>query len=291
MELRALRYFVVVAEELHFGRAAERLHIVQPAVSQQIARLERELDLRLFDRSTRRVRLTAAGRELLGQARETLAAAERVRTRARALRSGSAGTMRIGTGPDLTAHAERGVAALRVVHPDIEPVLVDRPVCARLEGVREGELDFALVRGVEREARLRVLPVWTEELYAVLPTGHALSGGGPVSLADLAALPFRHPAYERDAPLHDAVTRAFEAAGVRPVLGRPAGTVPDTLIEIGTGPASWTLASAEVLAAWPSPRVTGVPLSPPLEIPGGLVASERFDEKCVQTAVDAFSTP
>ncbi|NBH04488.1 LysR family transcriptional regulator, partial [Amycolatopsis sp. SID8362] len=94
MELRALRYFVTVADELHFGRAADRLHIAQPAVSRQIARLERELGVRLFDRSPRRVRLTVEGLRVLDAAREALAAADRVRVAA----TPRAGVMRIGTG-------------------------------------------------------------------------------------------------------------------------------------------------------------------------------------------------
>ena len=113
MELRALRYFVTVAEERHFGRAAERLHIVQPAVSQQIARLERELGTVLIDRSPRHVRLTAAGERVLDAARETLAAADRVRAAV-----GEPGaTLRIGTAPALTARLERALAVLRADDP------------------------------------------------------------------------------------------------------------------------------------------------------------------------------
>src|ERR1700733_14559636 len=93
VELRQVRYFLAVAEELHFGRAAERLHIVQPAVSQQVARLERELGVRLLERSPRRAQLTAAGQRVLDAAREALAAADRVRTAVRR----PSGTVRIGT--------------------------------------------------------------------------------------------------------------------------------------------------------------------------------------------------
>src|SRR3954462_7737160 len=96
MELRRLHYFVTLAEELHFGRAAERLHIVQPAVSQQLRRLEAELGVTLVERSTRRVALTDAGRRFLPEARATLAAAERARAAVARSASGPV-TLRLGT--------------------------------------------------------------------------------------------------------------------------------------------------------------------------------------------------
>src|SRR6202034_3960490 len=101
MELRQLHYFVVLAEELHFGRAAERLHIVQPAVSQQLRRLERELGLTLLDRSTRRVTLTPAGQALLPGARAVLSAAQTLRDTAVELRPSPGTTIRLGTSTGL----------------------------------------------------------------------------------------------------------------------------------------------------------------------------------------------
>ncbi len=138
-----MHYFVTVAEELHFGRAAQRLSIVQSAVSQQITRLERELGVRLLERTSRRVRLTPAGERVLATARETLAAAARVRVVA----GEPAAVLRIGTASCATWRLDRALDRLRVSERPAEPQLIDLPVTARLAAVRDGELDLALVRG------------------------------------------------------------------------------------------------------------------------------------------------
>ncbi|WP_410631304.1 LysR family transcriptional regulator [Amycolatopsis sp. cmx-4-83] len=228
MELRALRYFVTVADELHFGRAAERLHIAQPAVSRQIARLERELGARLFDRSPRRVRLTGTGRRVLDAARAALAAADEVRAAAAV----PAGTMRIGTAAGFTGRLERGIDALRASPASFDVVLVDLPLAARLNALRQGDLDVALARGVPSVPGLRTLPAWSEPLFAVVSRHHRAAELPAVALADLAGGVLRVP----DASVHDAVTTALREAGVSPRLGRPAGAVQDTVVEVGSDP-------------------------------------------------------
>ncbi|EOD65800.1 LysR family transcriptional regulator [Amycolatopsis vancoresmycina] len=284
MELRALRCFVAVAEELHFGRAAERLHIAQPAVSQQIARLERELGVRLLDRSPRRVRLTAAGHRVLDAARTTLAAAGQV---AIAAKQGMT-TVRIGTAPGLTARLERGIDALRERAPEFDVVLVDLPVTARLNALRQGELDLALTRGVRAVPGLTVLPTWTERLYAVVARNHPAAGRPAVGLAELADDTLRVPAREHDAPLHDAVVLALRETGLHPKAGRPTGTLQDTIVEVGSDPRSWTVLPADQVAEIRSTRVRSIPLDPAITITGSVVVATDQASSAAECVVGTF---
>ncbi|WAL68761.1 LysR family transcriptional regulator [Amycolatopsis cynarae] len=285
MELRALRYFVTVAEELHFGRAAERLGIVQPAVSQQIARLERELGVRLLDRSPRTVRLTEAGRRVLGSAREALAAAERVRTAA----NKPGHRVRIGTTPGLGHRLERGIDALREHNPSFEVVLVELPVGARIEALRNGELDLALARGQVSAAGLRIVPAWSEPLRVLLSAHHPAATRDVIGLAELEACPLRIPSRDCDAPLHDAVITALHEAGLRPRFGRPTGTIENTLIELGTDPRSWSILPADLIPRALSARVHAIPVAPEVTVTGNLlIAESRPAQRCVETALDVF---
>ena len=280
MELRALRYFVTVADELHFGRAAERLHIAQPAVSRQIAGLERELGVRLFDRSPRRVRLTEAGHRVLDVAREALAAADRVRVAARE----PAGVMRIGTGTgQFTARLERGIDALREKAPGFDVVLVDLPLPGRLNALRQGEIDLALARGVRSAPGLRVLPTWTESLFAVVSARHPAAGRAVVGVAELAA------GLLRTSQDHDpSVVTALRDAGLH---GRPAhrpGAVQDAIVEVGSDPRSWTVLPADQVAEIRSTRVRAIPLEPRTTITGSVVVPNDLPCACAAAHVAAF---
>ncbi|MFI9007682.1 LysR family transcriptional regulator [Actinosynnema sp. NPDC053489] len=280
MELRALRYFATVADELHFGRAADRLHIAQPAVSRQIARLERELGVRLFDRSPRRVRLTAAGRRVLDAAREALAAADRVRVVAHE----QAGVMRIGTGTgQFTARLERGIDALRERAPAFDVVLVDLPLPARLNALRQGEIDLALARGVRSAPGVRVLPTWTEALFAVVSARHPAAGDEVVGVAELATGPFLT---SQD---HDpAVVAALREAGVRVRPGHRAGTAQDTIVEVGSDPRAWTVLPADQVAELRSTRVRALPLVPRTTITGSVAVPDDLPPTCAAAHRAAF---
>ncbi|MGP2436644.1 LysR family transcriptional regulator [Streptomyces sp. JW3] len=281
MELRALQYFVTVAEELHFGRAAQRLDIVQSAVSQQIARLERELGVRLLDRTSRRVRVTPAGERVLTAARKTLAAAARVRVVA----GEPAAVLRIGVASCVTRRLDRAVGRLGAGERPAEPKLVDLPVAARLDAVRDGELDLALVRGAFTATTVTVARAWSEPLYAVLAHEHPAAREPAVGLRDLDPAGLRLPARDSDPPLHDAILAALPAAPLRP----PAGDMLNVLFEVGRDPEGWTLLPAEQLDGNRSERLRQVPLDPPVTIDGHVVTSLATPELCVASYVAAFA--
>jgi DNA-binding transcriptional LysR family regulator len=257
MELRQLSYFVTVAEELHFGRAAERLHIVQPAVSQQVRRLERELGVELFDRSPRRVTLTEAGARFLPEARAVLAAAARAKAAVAEDRSLSPGTLRLGTSAGLGDHLDRLLDRLA---PGLTVQLVYGPAAERAEQVRDGRLDATFVRGTLHYPGLRRIPAWQEPLFAAISARHPLAGQAEVKLADLAPFRLRLTERRNNAPLVDLVVRACYEAGFAPVLAPVAAVLTDSLAMIGADD-SWTVVYASHARQVRSGRVVFRPLA------------------------------
>ncbi|MEU6329427.1 LysR family transcriptional regulator [Streptomyces sp. NPDC047049] len=270
MELRQVRYFVMVAQELHFGRAAEKLHIVQSAVSQQIRRLERELRTELFDRSARQVRLTAVGERFLPEARALLAAEQRARAVVAELTAGCAATLRVGTSTGLGAHLDRVLETLAGLAPEIRVELVAAPARERLARVASGGLDAAFLRGEPHDAErdgLRFVPLWQDPLVAVVPARHPLAASpGTVALAALASVPLVLTARRNNRALVDLVVDACHGAGFTPAPGPAYGSLDDTLTAIGAAGASdglWTVVYASHAARLSTPRVAFLPFRTP----------------------------
>jgi DNA-binding transcriptional LysR family regulator len=241
VELRQLRYFVAVADAGTFVHAAERLHIGQPAVSQQVGRLERELGVRLFERTTRHVRLTPAGERLLPEARAVLAAADRLRTVAAEAASDPGAVLRLGTSHGLGDRLYRVLDELASAAPGVSVRLVRSRQEERLAAVRAGELDAAFVRVLESAPGVELVPVWSEPLVVALPERHPLAAHPTIRVHQLGELPVRLAPPPKNPPFHRMITTALRDAGVDPPAGPPFTTLQDTLAEIGTGSPSWTV--------------------------------------------------
>jgi DNA-binding transcriptional LysR family regulator len=264
MELRQLQYFVVLSEELHFGRAAERLHIVQPAVSQQLRRLERELGLTLLNRSTRRVTLTSAGHALLPGARAVLRAAQALRDTATELRPFQGAKLRLGTSAGLGEHLPALLAVLAQHDPGLNVELVRLPREPRLAAVAGGVLDAAFVRGGAPYPGVRLHIVWHDRLVAAVPLKHPVADQEEIPLAALEALTLYLPDRRDNAALVDLVEDGCRAAGFEPQRA-PATNDEDMLAAIGAGsPSVWTVYYAPRAAQLAS-TTTGVAYRPVVE--------------------------
>jgi DNA-binding transcriptional LysR family regulator len=216
LDPRLLRPFVVLAEELHFGRAAERLHVAQPALSQQIQRLEVQLDLRLFDRSRGPVRLTEAGAAALGPARAAVEAAAAVHDVARSFAAGESGELRVGVSPGAHYLAQAMLAELARRCPDVHVRAVQDSSGALVRQVAAGELELALgfcsspVPGVGCE------PLRREPVVVAVADGHRLGGKGPLRLESLRDEAFALVDAADGPGYNDAVRALCRGAGFEP---------------------------------------------------------------------------
>jgi DNA-binding transcriptional LysR family regulator len=183
LDLRKVRYFVAVAELLHFGRAAERLHIAQPVLSRQIKALEKDLGAALLERDSHGVRLTAAGRQFIDDAVPLLAAADAARRR---VRRTSRGPHRFVVGFRAGVVVTPALRAFAAGRPDVDVQTrrVEWDDQERL--ILDGTVDVAYVRRPIDERGLRLLPLFTEARVAMLPTEHRLCGKQELALSDLA---------------------------------------------------------------------------------------------------------
>lgn len=258
VHLRQLRAFVTVAEAGSIGAAAELLGTAQPPLSRLILRLEQRLGLKLLDRHSRGVRLTAAGEALVAPAREVLESVRRFATAADEVATGQAGVLRVGTTEGAGALISAGLRLFADRLPRVQVRLHPAHTPTKLAMLRAGELDVAFVRNPEPGRGVEIVDVWREPLVAVVADDHPLAGRPEVGLAALAPYPLMVTAREVNAPVHDAVLAIFERAGVTPTPGPPVHTEADALAQIAAT-RRWTLLSPT--AARTSLPVTTLPIA------------------------------
>ncbi len=218
MELRQLRYFVAVAEELHFRRAAARLHISQPPLSQQISQLEEELGCRLLNRTRRRVELTPAGETFLRDARAMLGELEAAVATARRVDAGQAGLLRVSfVGSALLSIVPGIIQRFRRGRPEVEIELRERSTLEQLRALSVGVVDVGLVRPpIESDDALHTEVVMRERTVAAIPAGHPLARLARVPLKRLAAEPLVLFPREQAPGFHDLLTGRLAATGTSP---------------------------------------------------------------------------
>jgi DNA-binding transcriptional LysR family regulator len=261
MELRHLRYFVAVAEELHFRKAAERLHVAQPAVSEQIRKFEQELGVRLFDRTQRSVALTSAGDALLEQARCVLRHAEVAQQAARGARGQASMRLSIGYLPDsLPASIPRALRQLAGAAPAVHVDLETGPALRLIEEVRARRLDATVVSLPAPTNGLRVTPLGEQRAVVVMPATHPQAVQSAVALARLA--PDRLVVLPREAnpAFHNAIIAMCHHAGLAPRLVEiPEPRVEHVLLAVAAG-AGLALVPESVTERFASPGIRFVPL-------------------------------
>ncbi|GGS66174.1 LysR family transcriptional regulator [Nonomuraea spiralis] len=258
MELRQLEYFVAVAEERSFTRAAERVHISQSGVSAQIRRLERELGAELFDRSARVATLTVAGKAALEHARAALAAAGAVGQAVGEVTDLIRGTLTVGMvlGCTITPLFD-ALAAFHEAHPGVELALLEDNSDRLVEGVRSGALDLALIGTANAVPEgLEALTIISERLVAAVPPGHPLAARRRVTLPDLADHPI--VCMPQGTGLRAVFDEACAARGLRPVIALQAGAA-DTIADLAVRGLGVAMLS-ESMAARYRDRLTALPV-------------------------------
>jgi DNA-binding transcriptional LysR family regulator len=232
MELRHLRYFVAVAEELHFSRAALRLHIGQPPLSHAIQTLEADIGAQLLERTKRWVRLTEAGKLFLADARRILALSEQAGETARRAERGEAGVLRVGftSSTPFTPLFAATINRYRAQYPAVTLTLHEMATGLQLEAIGQRNLDLGFMRppdGAEDAdtytPTLRFAKLRKDPLVVVLPTAHALASKARIALKELAGTPFVMYPHTAGTGIHPQILRLCRTAGFVPRVALEAG--------------------------------------------------------------------
>jgi len=219
MEFRQLRYFCAIAEEVHFGRAAQRLKIAQPALTRQIQNLEREIGVQLFQRLPRGIRLTAAGAGFLTDAQDVLKRLDEIAARAKAVGHGKLGTIKIGfcDGASWDGIAPAAVHQFRNASPNVVIEMLKMVSAEQLSALHEGRIDGGFLFNVPDDDPICDVHIVGEcNVVLAMPVGHPLLEKDRLFLEDFRSERFVWPQRNRNPTYHDLLVAAFSASGLTP---------------------------------------------------------------------------
>lgn len=261
MELRHLRYFIAVAEELHFARAAERLHIEQSPLSRAIKDLEYDLDVQLLERTTRSTRLTWAGQVFLDEAKRVLSAMDQAKASAKAAATGYRGTLRIALSDGIDpVRLAALLAQCREEEPDVEIRLFEVPLSQQLKGLRDGVYDAGFAQASDVGEDIVDQPVWSNSLVIAVPARHPLLARKRIPLEELIHYPLIlcHP--EICEGCYRQIERILRTVDVEPIVAEHAATfdLMMTLVAAGYG---LSFASESHMMVCRHPEVVARPLA------------------------------
>ncbi|WOF22565.1 LysR family transcriptional regulator [Microbacterium betulae] len=288
MELRDLECIVVLADELHFGRAAARLGIAQPPLTKRIQKLEAELGLELFDRSSHRVELTMAGAELVAQARRVVSSAERTRAVARGLRTGVQGVVRIAAvGSAFYEAVPRVLEQARAVVPNVQLQVDELETTELIEALRFGDIQLGLLRPPATHG-LATQTVWLERFVVAVGSSSPFAARADISVEDLVGADIVFFERSEGPGYWDRVAALFHAHGVefQPTVPAPHVTTMVGLVALGVG-VSIVPESARRLTP---PGVTYLRLRENATLPLAIAARADRLTRPAQMVLDAMPT-
>ena len=236
MELRHLKYFVAVAEEMHFGRAAKRLHIAQPPLSQQIMNLEDELGVKLFDRTRRAIQMTDAGIYFLKEAQQLLLHVEQAAETARRIYRGQTGRLIIGfVGSVIHAFLPEGLRVFRERFPDVELVLQELNTAEQIKSLHARRIDVGFLYPDAQDSMLASQTLTQAPMIVALPKKHTLSGRKSLNIRELAQEPFIVNTRASEPVIRDIFISMCHSAGFSPRIVQEAGQVQTVLGLVASG--------------------------------------------------------
>jgi len=280
MELRHLRYFVAVGDEEHYGRAALRLRVVQPALSRQIQDLEQEVGFKLFERLPRGVKLSPAGKLFLEDARRILQDVNEAAARAARVARGQSGTLRVGFSENASWRGvvPESLRRFREIRPDAELQLQPLPSLEQLEAIRSGRLDAGFVLDMPKaDPELERLRVAIQRIELAVPTGHPLTKLKELRLRDLTDASFVWFPRRASPALYDRLMRECFRGGLKsPRIVQDALNEATILSLVATGlGVGWVLGTAR----WRCPKSVVITSVVDLNVPLLLALAWRKDNK------------